>query len=85
MTDLPTFGDLHEAIDGIGEIFQKYAVMLTGCGGASNRHERRPRFGCTSARATDRWTQVAIATRIRCRQNRKPMRSRAAVLGAGAV
>lgn len=30
MTDLPTFGDLHDAIDGIGEIFQKYAVMLTG-------------------------------------------------------
>jgi len=30
MTTLPTFGDLHEAIDAIGVIFQKYAVMLTG-------------------------------------------------------
>jgi hypothetical protein len=30
MTVAPTFGDLHEAIDAIGKIFQKIAVTLTG-------------------------------------------------------
>lgn len=30
MTETPTFGDLHEAIDAIGKIFQKIAVTLTG-------------------------------------------------------
>jgi hypothetical protein len=30
VTEMPTFADLHEAIDSIGEIFKKYAVTLTG-------------------------------------------------------
>jgi AbiU2 len=30
VADLPTFGELHETIDAIGKIFQKYGVILTG-------------------------------------------------------
>lgn len=30
MTEAPTFGDLHEAIDAVGRVFQKIAVALTG-------------------------------------------------------
>jgi hypothetical protein len=30
VTELPTFNDLHEAIDSIGALFQKYATILTG-------------------------------------------------------
>ncbi len=30
VAELPTFADLHAAIDSVGDLFRKYALMLTG-------------------------------------------------------
>ena len=30
LPEMPTYADLHAAIDSVGEIFKKYAVTLTG-------------------------------------------------------